>query len=184
MRKFRRSEVFFIVVGLLLIAASLVLLMNDISLVRFFNLHLSLGDPFTASYYSKPNSAPPASTPVPAVSSPTPGSERLSAPDRSDPNEISIYLTAPANQAIIPTPKNPKTPAVLVFKFEIYPKSTKAVLELRYKNEVVLSQAVDPNSQTPGEIHIPLPKPGLYQWQVKTLDKTSELRTLVINEKH
>ena len=102
MKKFRRSEVVFMIVGLVLIISSLFLLLDKFSVVKFFNLHLSPGDPFAASYYAKPlTSMSPAPTLSP-VPSPTP----LAAPEET--KELSIYLDSPINQALIPSPKNQK----------------------------------------------------------------------------
>jgi hypothetical protein len=189
MKMFRRSELVFMIAGLILILSSIFLLEEKFSLVKFFNLHLSSGDPFTASYYSAATAQEPNLGPKPTpMPSPTPVSPisaaSVAATTDTEAKELSIYLVSPINQAVIQTPKNSKTPATLTFKFEIYPKNTPALFELLFKNEVVVSKSVPGSSNGSSSITIPFPEPALYAWRIKALDNTSELRQLIINEKH
>jgi len=182
MKKFRRSELSFLVVGLILIMSSIVLLVNNISLVKFFNLKLVSSDPFEAYYYTVPNASP---TPQMPLSTPTPQAQSVTpAPLVEESKELSIYMVSPINQALIQVQKNRKSANTLLFKFEVYPKNTSATLEMLYKDKVVLTKDVTGSSTGSYEISIPIPDPGLYQWRVKAIDKTSELRSFVINEKH
>jgi hypothetical protein len=170
MKRFRISELLFLMIGIILIASSMLLMKYEVSLVKLFNLHLSPGDPFQASYYSTPE-VPSSPTPVPTQT-----------PMIGESTKLSVYLTSPANLSKITRVKSPKTPQMLVFKFEVYPKRTESTFELLFKDKVVSTSTLPGNGTGMHEVSIPLPSSGLYQWRVKTTDITSELRTLILRD--
>ena len=141
--------------------------------MKLFNLHLSPGDPFEASYYTASETdAAPALT----NSMATPSSLFGESP------KLSLYLAIPKNQATISRPKKFKTDATLSFRFEVYPKDANSTFELLFKNEVVTQMQISGNRTGIHELSIPFPKAGLYQWSVKVNDITSELRTLILRD--
>jgi hypothetical protein len=172
--RFRMSEWLFLTFGMFLMLSSLFLLKNDYSLVMLFNLHLSPGDPFEASYYTAPA---PTALPAPvasAASTPT--------PVLAESSKVSVYLLSPANQSVVQKSKKSGRPTSLTFKFEVEPKASAATFELLFRNQVVKSFAEAGNASGIHEISLPFSKPGLYQWRVKAIDITSELRTVIIHE--
>ncbi len=171
MKKFRNSELFFITFGLVLISASVLFLRFDLSFTQFLNLNREHRDPFQASYTAPPL---PSATPAPTVTAPTPV-------PALEPPEASIYLTFPANQAVLTKMGNPKTGYPIRFKFEVYPKFTPCTFELLFKDKVVITKELKGSATGTFELSVLIRKPGLYQWRIKTLDNTSELRTITIH---
>ncbi len=172
MKRFQNSELFFMTLGTSLIMSSVGFLHFDFSLAKFLKLNLEHGDPFQASYSAPPL---PASTPPPSVTAPTPV-------PNLDPPEASIFLTFPANQAILTKMGNRKKGYPIRFKFEVYPKFTASTFELLYLGKVVITKEVKGTASGNFEIKVLLRKSGLYQWRIKTFGITSELRTMTIHD--
>jgi hypothetical protein len=175
MKKFRTSEIVFMSIGLGLMASSFFLLVNNISLVKFFNIHHAPGDPFQASYYSEPLTSPvkaatPAPTPIP-----TP------VPVVSESTRLSLYLLSPLNRAVIThAKKSAGTHEKVLFKFEVYPKNSPVTFELLLKDQVIYSNSVPTSETVSREISVEIEKAGLYRWRVKAADITSEIRTFTL----
>jgi hypothetical protein len=175
MKKFRTSEIVFMSIGLGLMMSSFFLLANNISLVKFFNLHQAPGDPFQASYYSEPVASPVmAQTPTPTPI-PTP------VPVVTESTKLSLYLVSPLNQAVIThAKKSAGTHEKVLFKFEAYPKNSPVTFELLLKDQIIYSNSVPSSDTVKREISVEIEKAGLYQWRVKATDIISEIRTFTL----
>lgn len=176
-KKFRPSEITFLSIGFFLIVTSWFFMINDLSLAKLFNMRANPGDPFQAQYYQKLEPE----TEKPRVEKPV-ALRKIKAEDEA--NEDAIYLLSPASQAIIVSSSTEDPPPPLKFEFEVYPKDTQVHFELTRKGQTILSKDVLDNSQGRYKIQVEAQAPGVYQWQVKTLEKTSELRQLTIKRKH
>ena len=172
MNRFRNSEFFFITLGAGLILTSVAFLHFDFSVAKFLKLNLERGDPFQASYSAPPL---PSVTPPPSVTTSTPV-------PHLNPPESNIFLTFPANQAVLTKMGNPKKGYPIRFKFEIYPKFTPSTFELLYQDKVVITKAVKGSASGNFEIKVLIRKAGLYQWRIRAYDITSELRTVTIHD--
>ena len=172
MKKFRNSEIFFLTLGTVLVAIALIFLHFDISVAKFLNLNLEHGDPFQASYTAP---ALPAATPPPTVTAPTPHPVL-------DPPEASIFLTYPANQAVMTKMGNPQKGYPIKFKFEVYPRFTPCSIELIFKDKTVITKEINGSGTGTYAISVLIKKPGLYQWRIKTSEISSELRTVTIHD--
>ena len=163
MRRFRRSEVLIQAVGLVLTISATVLLSYHISLVKLFNLHSGPGDPFAASYYSEPVLLQ--STPAPTA-----------APVLGESPKVGIFLMSPTNFSFIPW----KTNLPVLFKFDVYPKTTECTFELYYRNEIISKTDLSASATSLRILSIPISSPGLYQWRVKSPEFTTELRSFTL----
>lgn len=172
MQKFRNSEIFFLTLGTVLVVLALTLLRFDLSIAKFLNFNLEHGDPFQASYTAP---ALLASTPPPTVTAPTPISNL-------DPPQANIFLTYPANQAILTKLGNRQKGYPIRFKFEVYPRFTPCSFELLYQEKTVITKEIRGTGSGTYTISVLIKKPGLYQWRIKTSEITSELRTMTIHD--
>ena len=181
MKKFRLSEIIFMLIGLILTFSSILLLHYNISLVQFFNLHLSPGDPFQASYYLGTETQTPGQTANVAQPNASPTSTPIQVVTESP--ELRLYLVAPLNQAVLTYPKkHAPGPEKILFKFEVYPKSTPTTFELLLKDKVIFTKAIPQTLSGLHELSVEIEKLGLYQWRVKAFDITSELRSFTLHE--
>jgi|GEM_PF-2913589 len=197
---FRKSEWFFMILGVLLIAASTYLLSTKISLLDL--RPVAVGDPFQASYRKvevpstgaaapAPTSAPstgaiaPAPTSVPSAGNGMPAPTGTPILDSSGipmvvKNKQKAYLLSPAAHAILTHRGNRTKGYSVAFKFEVDPKKTPCTFVLSYQGKPVISRDLKPSPTGSYQVSILIHQSGLYTWQIKTPESESELREVII----
>jgi hypothetical protein len=193
--KLRRSEWFFISLGILLMAGSAFFLTENLT---FFKDESPLAlDAFQANYRATtvqsmlamptPTETPinpdnddqnpqPSSTPL-AEATPSPTPEQLAESDRQK-----VFLLFPASHAFLTNTRSDKKGYPLKLRFEVEPKKTPCKFELRHADQIVLAKEFQGSPTGMYEISILIRQPGLYIWQVFTPGTQSEAREFVIKD--
>jgi len=177
---FRKSEWFFMILGVLLIAGSTYLLSTRISLLDL--RPAVIDDPFQTSY-RKIEVPTPTPSPVPAGAAVTPSGTPIldaSGIPMVVKNKQKAYLLSPAAHAILTHRGNRAKGYSVAFKFEVDPKKTPCTFVLSYQGEPVISRNLKPSPTGSYEVSILIHQPGLYTWQIKTPESESELREVII----
>ena len=193
--KFRRSELLFLTLGVIMMGTSIVLLTpNRLHLIKTapsLTSAVSSADAFESSYSGShlqqplPNYIPsdetstapapsvPQATPTPTAT-PSPSATSVPASDLNSAPLGKTYLLHPAARAVLSKIGNPKKGYPVKFKFEISPASASGIFELKFKEEMILSKPISGSPNGLYEVSVMIKKPGMYSWRVITRHAESE----------
>jgi hypothetical protein len=177
--RMRKSELFFIIISLLMTVGSLGLIYSGTSLLKF-NPEVP-EDPFASNYKQAPLPTPtPTPEPTPVLS-PTPILDATGIPVAVK-NIQKAYLLFPAARAVLTKTGSKAKGYPIKFKFEVDPKNTPCTFVLNFKGALVISKPLEGSPTGSYQVSILIRKPGLYTWQVKTAESESELREVTIKD--
>lgn len=153
--KFRVSEIFFTLLGIILISVALYFFNHNVSLTR--SLQTASSDPFKASY----------SAPI-GVSGGV--------------NEPFVQLLFPAPDAVLTKTSVKKQPYSVKFRFEVSEAGYPCVFEMNFRGKPLLSKTFPRFTTRVIEIPVLIRVPGMYEWRIKAKGITTDFRTVTIQD--